>query len=110
MLYTQQVAAVLARVTYMPGYTFEVYEGRWEGHHIVIRTNMPDAYNPGGTVTLDVHSMLPPMRDEQAVLEWLGWRLARLANHEVREFLRVDGRCLFDPHADGADQDRGDLL
>lgn len=106
MLTVPQIAEVLARVTYKPGWTFQVYDGRWEGPHMVIRTEVPDAYDPGKAVTLDVHSMLPPMRDGLAVVEWLAWRCARIEVHEMREFLRIDGELPFDPHADGADQDR----
>jgi hypothetical protein len=98
--------AHLARLSYKPGWSFEVYEGRWEGPHIAIRTEVPDTYNPGETVVLDVHSMLPPMRDRAALEEWLAWRLGRLEVHEMREFLKRDGRVIFDPHGADADHDR----
>jgi hypothetical protein len=55
---------------------------------------------------LDVHSMLPPMRDTIALEEWLAWRLGRLEVHEMREFLKRDGRVIFDPHGADADHDR----
>jgi hypothetical protein len=106
MLTTPQVQAVLDRVTYKDGWSLEVYDGRFEGQHVVITTVVADAYDQTKTVTLDVHSSLPPMRDEQAVLEWLAWRLGRLEIHEMLEFLRLDGSCWVDPHRTGADQDR----
>ena len=100
-----QLQAALERFTYKPGWKFAVYEGRWEGPHMQITATLPDAYAPDATVTVDVHSMLPPIPDEGALWVWLGWRLARIEVHEMREFLRVDGVVLFDPHAPLADRD-----
>lgn len=105
MLSTAQLAAHLERITYKTGWSFEVYDGRWEGQHIVIRTEVEDTYSPGHKVVLDVHSMLPPMRDVDDFENWLAWRLGRLEIHEMREFLKRDGEVIFDPHAEYADRD-----
>lgn len=105
MLTTAEIAAHLARLSYKPGWEFAVYDGRWEGQHIVIRTGVVDTYSPGEMVVLDVHSMLPPMRDVAQLEEWLAWRLGRLEVHEMREFLKRDGVVIFDPHAEFAERD-----
>lgn len=105
MLTVPQMQALLDRITYRPGWTFDVYQGRHEGPHLVIRTSVADAYNPDQTTVLDVHSMLPPMRDEQQFMDWLLWRCSRLEVHEAREFLRVDGKPHSDPHGPDADHD-----
>jgi hypothetical protein len=105
MLSTQQIVAHLQRVTYKPGWDVRVYDGRWEGQHVVIRTVVPDSTQPGRTTVLDVHSMLPPVRDTDQLNEWLAWRLGRLEVHEMREFLKHDGVVLFDPHAPEAERD-----
>lgn len=107
MLTTGQVEAALERVTYKPGWTFRVYDGAWEGQHLVIRTAAPDAYQPGQTTDLDIHSPLPPMPDEAHLHAWLMWRLARIEVHEMREFYRVDGQPVSDPHGPDANQDLG---
>ncbi len=107
-LTTAQIAAELEKVSYKPGFRFTVYDGTWEGQHMVITTSVPDAYKPGEMTVLDVHSMLPPMRDREALWEWLAWRLGRIEIHEMREFLRVDGRPVFDPHAPFAERDNPD--
>jgi hypothetical protein len=106
MMTTSEVAEVVSRVTYKPGWRFTVYEGRWEGTHLAITTVVPDAYG-GPDLVIDVHSMVPPMRDEAQVHDWLMWRLARIEVHEMREFYRVAGCVYDDPHADGADRDDG---
>jgi hypothetical protein len=105
VLTTTEIAAHLQRLTYKDGWEFHAYDGRWEGQHIVIRTVVPDTYKPGEQLVLDVHSMLPPMRDTEQLEEWLAWRLGRIEVHEMREFLKRDGRVLFDPHAEYADRD-----
>jgi hypothetical protein len=87
VLTVEGIRAHLERLSYKDGWTFDVYEGRWEGQHIVIRTEIEDAALRGRKVVLDVHSMLPPMRDTIALEEWLAWRLGRLEVHEMREFL-----------------------
>lgn len=105
MLTTAEVAAHLAELTYRPGWSLAVYDGRWEGQHLVITAEVVDSTHPERTTLLDVHSMLPPMRDGQALDEWLAWRLGRIEMHEMREMLRRDGRPIFDPHAPHADRD-----
>ncbi len=106
MLTTEQIAAHLKRLTYKPGWTFEVYQGRWEGHHIVIRTEVPDTYKPGETCVLDVHSFLHPVETVEELERWLMHRIVRLEIHEAREFFKRDNRVLFNPHAPDAEHDR----
>lgn len=72
---------------------------------MVITTVVPDAYHLDKTVTLDVHSMLPPMRKEDDLKNWLMWRLARIEVHEMREFFRIDGEVADDPHKEFANRD-----
>ena len=104
-LTTAEIQAELERVTYKPGWSFTCYDGRWEGQHLVITVDVLDAGRPGQSVTLDVHSSLPPIPDVAYLHTWLAWRLGRIENHEMREFLRVDGHAVFDPHAPFADRD-----
>jgi hypothetical protein len=106
VLTVEGIRAHLERLSYKDGWSFDVYEGRWEGPHIVIRTEVQDASRAARRVVLDVHSMLPPMRDTVALEEWLAWRLGRLEVHEMREFFKRDGRVIFDPHGPDADHDR----
>jgi hypothetical protein len=106
VLSTEEIREAVWCVTYRPGWSFEVYEGRFEGPHIVIRATIQDSARPTQAVTLDIHSMLPPMRSAEQFYEWLAWRLARIEVHEMREWLKVDGRVIFDPHALGAEHDR----
>ena len=105
MLSTRELQGIVERITYKPGWTIKVYDGRWEGQHLVITTVVPDAYHLEQTTTVDVHSSLPPMQNESQFCEWLAWRLGRIESHEMREFFRVDGKPIYDPHAPNADRD-----
>jgi hypothetical protein len=105
VLTTSELDTHLRRVTYKPGWSFTVYDGRWEGQHLVIRVVTPDAFAPSDQVTLDIHSALPPMDTPGQFDRWLMWRLGRIECHEMREWYRVDGRPASDPHASGAEHD-----
>jgi hypothetical protein len=105
VLTTAQVQAELERVTYKPGWTITCYDGRHEGQHLTIRADLPDACNPGDTVTIQVETALPPIPDVDYLHAWLIWRLCRIESHEAREFYRVDGKPVFDPHAPYAERD-----
>jgi hypothetical protein len=43
VLTVEGIRAHLERLSYKDGWSFDVYEGRWEGPHIVIRTTLEDA-------------------------------------------------------------------
>jgi hypothetical protein len=108
VLTVEQMNAIAGRVTYKPGWSFEFRMGAHEGHHATIRTQLPDADDPGKTVPLTFECFLSPndVADEESLIRWLAYRLGRIEIHESREFLRVDGRVVSDPHAEGADADR----
>lgn len=99
MLTTAQIQAELDRVTYRDGWAFGVYEHDWDGLHLLITAPVPNAYQPSETITLGIRSPLPPMPDATYLHRWLAWRLGRIESHEMREYLKVDGVALFDPHA-----------
>lgn len=105
MLTTQQLAEHLNSISYKDGWNFHVYDGAFEGQHLVITAKLPDAFKPGESIALDIHSMLPPMPSYEYFERWLLWRLARIEVHECREFLRRNGKVIFNPHADAADRD-----
>lgn len=105
MVTTAQVAQRLERISYKPGWTFEVYDGEWEGRHLTISCEVPDAFAAGRTTTLRVECFLHPMGSLEAFERWLAWRLARIEVHEMREFLKRDGEVIFPPHAEFAERD-----
>lgn len=104
MLTLPEVQAELGRVSYRPGWTVTAWQHRFEGVWVTIAARVEDSYHPGEHVDLGIHSPLPPMRDAGAVHDWLAWRLGIIELHEMREWLRVDGVPVFDPHVDGVNE------
>lgn len=105
MLSTRDLQEIVGRVVYKPGWSFRVYDGRWEWQHCSVTFPVLDAYDQTKTIDLDVHSGIGPFDTEKGFLDWLLRRIARIEVHEAREFFKVDGRVYDDPHADGADRD-----
>lgn len=98
--------AVLRRWEYQPGWTFVAYQhpvnrDPW----IRISATVRDSRNPSSTTDLCVRSPLPPFDVPMAFVRWLNWRLKQIAVHEVDEWGRLDGEVIFDPHADGFNDD-----
>jgi hypothetical protein len=99
MLTVGQVRAEVARVSYRPGWSLTVEERGFEDPWLrVLALDVGDAANPGQSIDLGVDSPIPPMADVDALHRWLVWRLGRIESHESREFYRVGGFPLFDPH------------
>ena len=94
-----EMQAVVARIAYRPGWSIAVEEHEHEGAHIRIVCTVEDSYHPGSTIDLGITSAIPPMRSEEQLVDWMLWRLKRIEEHEVREWLRFDGEVWSDPHA-----------
>jgi hypothetical protein len=107
VLTTLEIQEHLRHVTYKPGWSFTAYDGRWEGQHIIIDVVTPDAFNPGHDITLDVHTSLPPLDTIRELDRWLLWRLMRIESHELREWYKVDGKVIVNPHSDDGNHDVG---
>lgn len=97
----------LSRVTYRPGWTFEIYQGAFEGPHLHIYAEVADSNNPDKMIPLDIHSPIPLMvlNDIENFMGYLAWRLKIIETHEMREWLKWDNKVVFNPHAMDADQD-----
>jgi hypothetical protein len=98
MLTVGQVRDEVARVEYKPDWWLTVEERGFEDPWLRVLAVVPDATNPGQSIDLGIDSPIPPMADTDALHRWLIWRLGRVESHESREFYRVDGFPLFDPH------------
>jgi hypothetical protein len=57
-----------------------------------------NAYNPGETTELRINPRMPPIPSIDYLMAWVQWRLIQIEIHEAREWLRVDGGIVFDPH------------
>lgn len=97
--------AHLLRLTWQPGWTFDLYEGFREGPLLRIAGPELDATNPDRTIDLALPAPVPPMDSLAQFETWLWWRLKRQAIHEACEWFKRDGHVVFDPHAPDAHWD-----
>ncbi len=95
----EQLQLVVAGISYRPGWVFSVEVDPFEGSMGRIVGPVEDAYHPGRTIDLGITSYLPPMYSAEDVVEWVTWRMGRIASHEMREWLCWYGRRVADPHA-----------
>lgn len=100
------VARVVGEVRYKPSATIS-----WQDDCFVVRDRLRDADT--GRVRVFEWCSGPPWRSimlapddteaRQLVLEWVFDNLAMHELHEAAEWMRVDGRAYFDPHAEEHD-------
>jgi hypothetical protein len=98
MLTTAAVRAIVAELSYRPGWELRV-EPEWEGwpHPTLgIRATVPDSTGEGD-ITLDIRSPVPPCSNVDQFLAWVRWRLQKVEAHECDEWLRYQSRRLNDP-------------
>lgn len=97
-LSVEGVAAILARVTYRPGWEFSA-----DGVAGRVRVRMVgtvDNARAAGRMDFGIDAWPPvdAFNDEPAFLQWLLGRLVEHEVHEAREWLRCDGAIVDDPH------------
>lgn len=82
----------------MPGWRFELLLHN-EGPMLRIIAELPDS-NRTGMTPLRIESFIPPsaQHNYEGFIEWLRWRLNRVFQHEVDEWLRYQGQRIHDPH------------
>lgn len=99
-----EIAEALPRITYKPGWMIRCHQQPYdsfpyEGFCLDITFDVPNAYRTQDTQTQNVHVPLPPIVNEEHLVDFIAWRLARIEMHEMREFLWLDGKIRDDPHA-----------
>lgn len=97
MLSLEEIRDELAQLSYKDGWSWTVHEDPYEGPYIRLIGTVPDTHS-NDTINLGITTWLPPMPSRHYVAHWLFWRLERIENHECREFLKRNGKIVFDPH------------
>jgi hypothetical protein len=59
---------------------------------------VPCAYNNDSVRVQSIRTFIPPCHTEKDFWNYLLWRLERIESHELREYFRVDGVAIYDPH------------
>lgn len=99
MLSHHAIEAIVARVTYKPGWSLVIRDLPVQGTYLSVYAELENSYQPGTTVPLRIHSPVPPVADADAFLTWLAWRLRMIEVHELLEWLKIDDKPWIDPHA-----------
>lgn len=94
------IAREIKRVTYKPGWTFEVSHHPIEGPTLSIGFAVPNSYRQGEQQVQCVNSPIPPLFGADHLYAWLMWRISVVEMHELAEFFKVDGKPVYDPHSE----------
>lgn len=89
------VEQVTKRLTYKPGWTFRI-----NGGNLIITAAVTHSTSLK-PVTFDIRRLIPRVAqgNVEAYLSWIEDVIQEAEFHEMREFLRYDGRLIDDPHA-----------
>lgn len=92
--------AILEEITYRPGWTMAIKEDQHEGPYLRVIAPTKNSYDESADLDLGINSYLSPndRADERAFVNFLIWRLERIESHEAREWLKRNGKAIFDPH------------
>jgi hypothetical protein len=103
-----ELQGLLERFTYKPGWTFTMWHDEFEGNRMEIFINSEvNAYKPDELTVMSIKTYVPPIESPAAFWRYLLWRLERVEMHELREFFRVGGHPIFDPHSEVDYRPRG---
>jgi len=105
------VRECLRRFTYKPGWQFSLREPvapDWHLWYLDVTFDVPDCNKPSGAAHIDMWRQLyvDELHDENHFWEWLFATVRICEDHEQREWFRIDGTRLHNPHADRAALDR----
>jgi hypothetical protein len=99
--------ALLARIQYKPGWTFEArpsVAGPVPATMLITSHREPDATRREGAPIRVVWTATEWVDDwsEEMLLSWVLENVRAAEDHETREFFWLDGKVFDDPHANGA--------
>lgn len=101
----RELRELVGRLSYRPGWAMQVEEfaeGFWTGPRVVITAMLADTYNPARMAEFRAYASLPPLDylTEELALLAIGGALKEAEIHESREWFKLDGKIIDDPHAE----------
>lgn len=99
-----KLADLISRISYKPGWKFELRRETFlysvTSSMLIITATVKDSRNPENTVEFVMQRMVPEyLTDQELFLKWVKHTLMECEIHEMREFFRLDGELVDDPHA-----------
>lgn len=98
----KDVQEFLRQVSYKPGWTFIITSSP-DVYPLIVRVRFeaPNCENPSEIVSLGMPRQLEYADiDREGLIAWLIETVRRCEDHEMREWLRVSGKKIDDPHVD----------
>ena len=102
MLKPTTLAELVSRISYKPGWTFELRQDRIIEDYawLEIKAQVRDSRNLEQTVEFVMKRTVPEyLTTPSMFLKWVAYTLREAEIHEMREFFRFDGELVDDPHA-----------
>jgi len=103
----RRIEAMLQRITYKPSWTLEVVPWRatprleWEGVPIMATFTTKDVES-GKEIQLcmqeSIHLFSLEEISDESLIQRIEHIIQKFEEHEFREWFKVDGVCVYDPH------------
>lgn len=97
----ERVAELLSKLKYKPGWSFEMRALPGE-LHVRVEAKVPDSDGSRDLITLYAGNTLSLARvdlfDEFKLWTLVEALIRQIEDHEIREWLRIDGEPVIDPH------------
>ena len=93
----RQISKILKDISYR---NFKFYTSEIAGYcEIHINADLPDTDNPSETVCVHMKSeLLPLVENEALVIDTVMSLIAKLEEHERKEWFKYKGKAIFHPH------------
>lgn len=98
MLSFEELKELTRQVTWVPGSRFSVAMDRLEGPVLIIEITLPDSTTPDKSIDLRIVTFIPPVETKRHYMNWLLYRLNRIAVHESTEWFKINGERWINPH------------
>lgn len=97
-----ELCELVGRLSYRPGWTMRVLDEFPGVARVEITGRVADTYHPERTATFRTCARLPLLDylTEDLALTAIGWALKEAEIHESREWFKLDGKLIDDPHAE----------
>jgi hypothetical protein len=89
-----EIAREIKRVTYKPGWVFEVGHHPIEGPTLSISFAAPNSYRQGEQQVQRVNTPIPPLFGSEHLCAWLMWRISIIEMHELGRLCGTDANRL----------------
>lgn len=90
----EQYRAILARVTYKPGWSFELTPQHWPFLDLTVKACVLDSWEPSRqtVITMTYGFRAAMFQNEEEFMRFVRFAVGRTEHHEQNEWLKLDGK------------------